>query len=248
MQIVSIVLTHQRTGILGSNPRKIRKPVTLKALRSKRRPTAWLRMPDLPLDFGVKVTTTGPGMQMVSKPDPLQHQRRDPRRLPPRRLAPHRAAVQPDAGRPLGRPGDLLLHLQRLDEEPVRPRQHRHRLPRLGLGAGGRRGGRLPQGELLPGPLPRTLHERAWPPRLLHPRQVGLRGRAREGGPQESRTLPERPPARPGLRHRAVRDQGPPAGHDVGRRRTGSRTTRRASWPRSPARSTGSRSGSGRPS
>ena len=37
--------------------------------------------------------------------------------------------------------------------------------------------------------------------------------------PERPGTPPERPPARPGLRHRAVRDQGPAAGHHMGRRR-----------------------------
>ena len=48
-------------------PRK-QKPVTLQALRNQARPTAWLRGLISPLDFGVKVRTIGPKMEVVNKP------------------------------------------------------------------------------------------------------------------------------------------------------------------------------------
>ena len=48
--------------------RKRRKSVDLKSLQRKSRPTAWLRSLISPIDFGVKVRTTGPRMEPVIKP------------------------------------------------------------------------------------------------------------------------------------------------------------------------------------
>ncbi|WP_165248002.1 hypothetical protein [Paludisphaera soli] len=48
-------------------PRK-RKPVTLQALRNKRKPTTWLRGLISTLDFGVKLTRIGPEMQVSARP------------------------------------------------------------------------------------------------------------------------------------------------------------------------------------
>jgi hypothetical protein len=40
-------------------PRKRRKPVDLKSLQNKSRPTAWLRSLISPIDFGVKIKMLG---------------------------------------------------------------------------------------------------------------------------------------------------------------------------------------------
>jgi|GEM_PF-2032537 len=49
-------------------PRKRKKPVDLKSLRGKARPTAWLRGLISPIDFGVKIGTIGPRMEPITKP------------------------------------------------------------------------------------------------------------------------------------------------------------------------------------
>ncbi len=48
--------------------RKTWRPRDQKALRRKKRPTAWLRSLISPLDFGLKVRMPGPGMEVASKP------------------------------------------------------------------------------------------------------------------------------------------------------------------------------------
>jgi hypothetical protein len=49
-------------------PRKRRRPVDLKSLQNKVKPTAWLRCLISPIDFGVKVRTVGPAGERVSRP------------------------------------------------------------------------------------------------------------------------------------------------------------------------------------
>lgn len=49
-------------------PKKTRRPLTLQALRDKKRPTAWLRSLISPLDFGLKVRKVGPAGEPVTRP------------------------------------------------------------------------------------------------------------------------------------------------------------------------------------
>ena len=52
----------------NDKPRKRRRPVDLKSLQNKVKPTAWLRCLISPIDFGLKVRKIDPEMEVVSKP------------------------------------------------------------------------------------------------------------------------------------------------------------------------------------
>ena len=202
---------------------RTRKAAWKKARKPRDTPQAWLRRLTCPFDFGLKVTTTDPETGKASS-HPIHYNKnrdvlaafRDKRRW--RHVS---RLYQLHARRPLEGRGDVLLHRRRVVQVQRDPGQPGHRLPRLGIGTGRFRGRRVPQGDLLPRPLPRAVHQRPWPPRLPDPRQVRPECRGREGTPEGPGAPPERTPARQGLRHRVVRDQGAPARPDVGRRRRG---------------------------
>ena len=195
------------------NPRKIGRPLTLQALRAKRKPTAWLRSLISPLDFGVKIGTTGPRMEPITKPVHCNTN------------AEIVGAFRDGDWSRIERLSNPMLDDHRDGRKTYYytcngSTRNRFALARPRDSAGGRRGRRASCGCFLPRPLPRAEHARGGPARLLHPRQGRPRSVPRQGDPEGSGASPGRLPPGPGVRHRAVRDQGPPAGRHVGRRRT----------------------------